>query len=249
MPVEPIDLSLRTATTADLTEIAELYLATRAAAVPHMPPVADTPGDVRSWVSGWRLTGPGAREVWVAETDLGLVGFASLEADWLDGLYVGPDHQGTGVGSALLDVVRAQRPRGFGLWVFASNTPARAFYRRHGLIELEHTDGSGNQERSPDVRMVWPGNDPLAFLRAQVDAADAELAEVLARRLALTMAIQGHKEQAGADAGHAGRDREREQEIVARMARHAPGLPAELIAPVMEVVIGESLSAWEGAQR
>jgi chorismate mutase len=93
--------------------------------------------------------------------------------------------------------------------------------------------------------MAWPGLDPLAYLRGEVDAADAELAGLLARRFALTAAIQGQKESAGVTGGHAGRDPGREREIVTRMARHAPGLRAERIAPIMDAVITESLTAWE----
>ena len=71
--------------------------------------------------------------------------------------------------------------------------PARAFYARHGLVELERTDGSGNEERAPDLRMAWPGTDPLAFFRGLVDDVDAQLADLLARRAALTAAIQPSK--------------------------------------------------------
>ena len=39
--------------------------------------------------------------------------------------------------------------------MFESNAPARAFYARHGLVEREHTDGSENEERAPDLRMAW----------------------------------------------------------------------------------------------
>ncbi len=81
---------------------------------------------------------------------------------WLDDLYVAPAFAGQGIGSALLDLAKAQRPQGFCLWVFESNTPARNFYARRGFVELERTDGSGNEERSPDVQMAWPGTDPIA---------------------------------------------------------------------------------------
>jgi ribosomal protein S18 acetylase RimI-like enzyme len=47
------------------------------------------------------------------------------------------------------------RPDGFGLWVFESNLPAQAFYRAHGFEVTERTDGSGNEERAPDLRMDW----------------------------------------------------------------------------------------------
>jgi chorismate mutase/GNAT superfamily N-acetyltransferase len=233
---------LRPADDGDRDEIAELYLATRRDAVPQMPPQVHTAQEVRSHVA--RVLAE--HEVWVAEEQDGaVVGYAELSRGWLDGLYVGPGRQGTGIGSALLELAKARLHDGFALWVFASNAPARGFYHRHGLVELEHTDGSGNEERAPDVRMAWPGQDPLGYLRREVDAADAQLAELLARRFALTAAIQGHKVRAGADSGHAGRDAHREREIVARMARHAPGLPPARIAPIMDAVIAESLTAWE----
>jgi chorismate mutase/ribosomal protein S18 acetylase RimI-like enzyme len=241
------DLVLRPATPDDVDEVAALYLATRRDAVPQMPPQVHTLEEVRAHTAR-TLAEPG-HQFWVAERDDALLGWAHVAPGWLDGLYVGPLHQGAGIGSALLDLVKAQLPGGFALSVFASNAPARGFYRRHGLFVLEHTDGSANEEGCPDVRMAWPGRDPLAYLRDQVDAADAELAELLARRFALTAAIQGYKERAGAAGGHAGRDAEREREIVARMARHVPGLPAERIAPIVDAVITEGLTAWEQGRR
>jgi chorismate mutase/GNAT superfamily N-acetyltransferase len=248
MSTEPDDdLLLRPAADDDVDQVAELYLATRRDAVPQMPPQVHSAEEVRAHTA--RMMHEPGHETWVADRDGALLGFAHLAPGWLEALYVGPAHQGTGVGSALLDLAKARHPDGFALWVFASNAPARGFYRRHGLIELEHTDGSRNEERSPDVRMAWPGEDPLAYLRREVDAADAELAELLARRFALSAAIQGHKEDAGVTGGHAGRDAAREREIVARMARHVPGLPADRIAPIMDAVITESLTAWEHGRR
>ena len=111
--------------------------------------------------------------------------------------------------------------------------------RRHGLLELETTDGSGNEEQAPDVRMAWPGEEPMAYLRAQVDEVDDELAALLARRAALTAAIQRFKDVPG----HAGRDAAREAEIVARMARHAPSLGEAGLHRIMHEVIGASLDA------
>jgi GNAT superfamily N-acetyltransferase len=86
-----------------------------------------------------------------------VVGYARFTATWLDDLYVVPGHAGSGIGSALLDLVKSLRPGGFQLWVFEMNAPARAFYARHGLVERERTDGSGNEESAPDIRMEWPG--------------------------------------------------------------------------------------------
>lgn len=147
------DLLVRPAAVGDLPAVAELYLRVREEAVPTMPPLVHEPDEVFAWVLGWDL---GDLEVWLAEAG-GPVGFAAFTPTWLDCLYVAPAHQGSGVGSTLLDLVKARRPHGFGLWVFESNAPGRRFYARHGLLERELTDGSGNEERCPDVRLEWPG--------------------------------------------------------------------------------------------
>ena len=93
--------------------------------------------------------------------------------------------------------------------------------------------------------MAWLGDDPLAYLRRRIDAVDDELAVLLARRTALTGAVQDHKATTGEYAGQRGRDAEREAEIVARMAEHVPELGPERIARVMHTVIEESIAAWE----
>lgn len=153
MPTD--DLVLRAAFPADADEVADLYSAARVAAVPQMPPALHTNAEDRRWMAD-RLAGPD-HEMWVAEADGRIVGFALFTDVWLDHLFVHPEHLGDGVGTALLDLVKSLRPEGFSLWVFESNAGARRFYGRHGLVELERTDGSGNEERSPDIRMAWPG--------------------------------------------------------------------------------------------
>ena len=147
-----------------------------------------------------------------------------------------PEHAGQGVGSALLDLVKAQRPDGFCLWVFEMNAPARGFYARHGLVELERTDGSGNEEQAPDVRMAWPGTDPLRFFRGLIDEVDEQLGDLLARRAALTRAVQEHK-------GEPTRDPDREREIAAALAARAPALGHERLARIVHAIITESLDA------
>jgi hypothetical protein len=32
---------------------------------------------------------------------------------------------------------------------------ARHFYSRRGFLDCEFTDGQGNEEKMPDLRMVW----------------------------------------------------------------------------------------------
>jgi chorismate mutase len=153
-----------------------------------------------------------------------------------------PGAQRAGVGSTLVDLAKAVRPAGFGLWVFEMNAPARAFYRRHGFVELERTDGGANEEHAPDVKMVWPGSDPLGYFRSLIDEVDLVLGDVLARRAALTRVVQEHKRASSAVADPA-RDAAREQEIAARVAEIVPELGLERVGRIVHAIISESLDA------
>jgi len=98
-------------------------------------------------------------EVWVAEEDGRVIGFTGLGDDFVRHLYVRPEEQDRGVGTALLELAKERRPAGLQLWVFQRNVGARRFYERHGFTLVELTDGSGNEEREPDARYVWePGS-------------------------------------------------------------------------------------------
>ena len=232
----PTDLTLRPATPEDLPAIADLYLRVREAAIPSMPPQVHTEEEVHAYVGGWDL---GAREVWIAEDGEETVAFMVLEGAWLDSLYVLPRHARQGVGTSLLDLAKTLRPRGFCLWVFESNGPARDFYRRHGLVDLERTDGATNEEKQPDVRMAWAGEEPLAFYRGLIDDVDAQLGDLLNRRAALTRAVQLHK-------GTTERDPAREREIALALAARAPLLGEERAARIVHAIITESLDAAAG---
>jgi len=154
MPSEtPTDLTLRPATPDDAASVTAVHLASRAAAVRSatMPASVHHDDEALPWLTQ-RL---GIDEVWVAESAGAIVAYVRLTDEWLDDLYVVPDQAGRGIGSALLALAQARRPDGFGLWVFEVNTPARAFYAAHGLVEVERTDGSDNEERAPDLRVVW----------------------------------------------------------------------------------------------
>lgn len=234
------DLTLRPGVPADGEALAGLMTAARIAAVPAMPPSVRTAGEDRAWVDRQLA---GEREVWVAEVAEGLLGYLVLEPGWLHSIYVRPDLTGQGIGGLLLDFVKARRPQGFGLWVFESNERARSFYRRHGLVEIRRTDGADNEEGAPDMEMAWLGDDPVTALRRRIDEVDDELAGLLERRAGLTARVQDLK----AVPGHAGRDPEREAEIVSRMSRRAPRLGPERIGRIMRTVIGESLDATEQA--
>jgi chorismate mutase/GNAT superfamily N-acetyltransferase len=238
-----VDFVLRPGSAADLDAVHEVFVA--ASAGPGQPEERRTPEQVRAWITGLLDRG---QQLWVAVRGEEVLGFVTVEDSWVPLLFVHPTRPGRGVGAALIDLVKALRPHGFGLRVHQSNERARSFYRRHGLVELERTDGSGYTDGSPDVQLAWLGDAPLAYLRGRIDEVDDELAVLLARRTALTAAVQDVKAATGSAAGERGRDADREAEIVDRMAAHVPGLGRDQLARVMHTVIAESLAAWEAGR-
>lgn len=248
-----VDLVLRPAGPEDLAAVSQVFRrALTGLAEPRTQErwTQEPPTEEPSTQERWMLEEQAALAERVASGDLWVAvseadgastvrGFADLEDRWLRSLYVDPDHAGTGVGSALLELAKALRPGGFGLWVAADNQAARDFYRRRGLLQLEHVDDAagaraGHQQQGPArIRMAWPGADPMAFLRGEIDEVDDDLAALLARRLALTAAIQRFKPVAG----HHGRDADREAQIMARMARRAPDVPEHAWRRLVQTVV------------
>jgi ribosomal protein S18 acetylase RimI-like enzyme len=83
-----------------------------------------------------------------------LVGIIAFHAGWVDQLYVLPEMQSRGIGTALLAHAQAK----FGhlqLWVFKRNTAARAFYEARGFHFVRAHDGSENDEHEPAALYEW----------------------------------------------------------------------------------------------
>ncbi|MFF7857154.1 GNAT family N-acetyltransferase [Streptomyces sp. NPDC007904] len=96
------------------------------------------------------------RETWVAQPPGGdVVGVMVLEGEELAQLYLVPEWRGRGIGDRFVALAKERSPGGLSLWTFQVNAPAHRFYERHGFTAVERTDGSGNEEREPDVRYVW----------------------------------------------------------------------------------------------
>jgi GNAT superfamily N-acetyltransferase len=140
---------LRRATAADVGPIADLFR--RSYGTLTFLPTLHTPEEDRAHFERVVAT----QEVWVAEEDGRVVGFTALDGDVGTFLYVDPDAQSHGVGSALFEQVTRVRPHGFRFWAFQRNERARCFYERRGCTAVEFTDGSGNEEREPDVLYEW----------------------------------------------------------------------------------------------
>jgi putative acetyltransferase len=115
-------------------------------------PTLHTPEDDRRFLGGRVLA---EQDVWVAERDGRILGFIALDGDLGTFFYVDPDEHGRGIGSALFAEAQRARPDGFRFWVFQQNERARRFYEKRGCTVLELTDGSGNEERTPDALYQW----------------------------------------------------------------------------------------------
>jgi putative acetyltransferase len=100
-------------------------------------------------------------KMWVAERAGRLVGMLALDRDEVDRLYVAPEAQGQGVGSALLDHAKALCPGGLRLVTLMENQPARRFYERRGFEAYDH-GRSPQPEDEPDVWYRWPAADRSA---------------------------------------------------------------------------------------
>jgi GNAT superfamily N-acetyltransferase len=145
------EATIRRATDADATAIAEIHLQSRRVAMPWLA-VAHTDEETHAWVAHVMLKHD---EVWVAEADGVVVGYAALAPGWLEHLYIRPGRQGEGIGRRLLELAKERQPAELQLWAFAKNTKARRFYEAAGFALIEETDGAGNEEREPDARYRW----------------------------------------------------------------------------------------------
>lgn len=155
-PVPP-DLVLRPSLPGEAETLAEVQLLARRSA--RMPTPRGGAAALRDRLEE-RLAS--SAEVWVAEVGGPVVGYLLLTETWVDDLYVVPAAARHGVGTALLDLAKSLRPRGFGLYVLEDNLSALAFYLGRGLVVVvHHPDGGGADAREeggcPDVELAWEG--------------------------------------------------------------------------------------------
>ena len=139
---------LRRATPEDAEAVGGIFLRTRDL-MTYLPRIPD---EDRPKLGGWIVE---RHEVWVAEEDGTVVGFAGLDPGKLEHLYVDPETQNRGLGAELLQQAKRLQPEGLQLWAFQKNDGARRFYERHGFHVVKQTDGADNMEREPDVLYAW----------------------------------------------------------------------------------------------
>ncbi len=143
-------LIVRSAHRADAAALADIHITSRAEAMPWLP-VVHPPGDVLAHFRDVVLT---RDTVSVADLSGEPAGFIAFTGDWVNHLYIAQAHWGQGLGSIPLDEAKAVSAS-LQLWTFQRNHRARAFYAKAGFDEVELTDGAGNEEKTPDVRLCW----------------------------------------------------------------------------------------------
>ena len=147
-----MQVTFRRGAASDARAAADLWLRARQAALETIPAPAHDDDDVRGWFASHVV---GETDLWLAEDESGAVlGILVLDGPWLDQLYVEPGMTGRGIGAALLQLAKRERPEGLRLWTFAANTGAQRFYERHGFVATRRTDGD-NEEGAPDILYVW----------------------------------------------------------------------------------------------
>lgn len=150
-----INILLRPATLADADAIAAVYLASRKTFV-GFAPLVHSDESIYQWVRETLI--PGCQVV-VAEEGAAILGMMALSKSkgkgWIDQLYLSPEAVGQGVGSRLVEEAKSILGSPIYLHTFQENFKARRFYERHGFSVVDMTDGSNNEEKCPDILLVW----------------------------------------------------------------------------------------------
>ncbi len=84
----------------------------------------------------------------------GPAAFIARDGVRVHALYVHPRAQGRGMGRALLNDAKRAAPR-LELWVAEANEGARIFYATQGFAEHARGCGTHNDERLPEIHMIW----------------------------------------------------------------------------------------------
>ncbi len=145
------EIEIRRAEPGDAGGIGDVWLASWRATFDFEPGHPDD--DVRRWLAAELVP---HHETWVAVEPGGtVVALMALSDDMIEQLYVAPAWIGRGLGKRFVAIAKERRPAGLDLFCFAVNANARRFYERAGFEPVAFGDGSGNEERQPDVRYAW----------------------------------------------------------------------------------------------
>jgi len=92
--------------------------------------------------------------VWVVEENEGVLAFLAMKDDFIDQLYIHPDHWRRGIGRTLLNHAHQFSPVHLWLYTLQVNSIARIFYEKMGFV-AEKFGTSPPPESEPDVEYHW----------------------------------------------------------------------------------------------
>jgi ribosomal protein S18 acetylase RimI-like enzyme len=147
--------SIRRARPADADAVAEVFILSRAAALPFLAKLHSDDA-VRRWVSDILI--PSA-DIWVGERDGRIVGFMAIggtaNETAVDHLYLHPDVRRMGLGRSMIVLAKGRAPAGLRLVCFRDNHAARRFYESQGFVLAEERGPEANEEGAADCVYVW----------------------------------------------------------------------------------------------
>ncbi|WP_371401617.1 GNAT family N-acetyltransferase [Kribbella sp. NBC_00662] len=151
-------IAVRRAELSDVDAIRQIGLTTWPVAYAGLVPEAFITHGLAEWWSVEAVERGISRGITLVAADgdalVGMVGLGREEDFWVMWkLYVLPDHQGKGVGKALLDAAIAALPDGTPellLDVLVANDQAIGFYRSQGFTEAKRTP-----DRDLGVELMW----------------------------------------------------------------------------------------------
>lgn len=94
-------------------------------------------------------------EVTVVECKGTVMSFLAREDEEIRLLHTHPEFIGRGAGACLIEAAKGSGVSALELWCFQANRDARRFYETHGFHPIGFTDGTRNEEQTPDVRYRW----------------------------------------------------------------------------------------------
>lgn len=154
--------TVRPATPQDAPAVAAVLCDSRAEFVAYAP-MAHTRQDVQRWMAEVLIPGGGVHVATIGVRVVAMLAASCAPgASWIEQLYVQPGYTGRGLGARLLEAAHAMLEPPIRLHTFQANAGARRFYERHGYVAVAFTDGSGNEERCPDVLYEWRGGKAAA---------------------------------------------------------------------------------------
>jgi GNAT superfamily N-acetyltransferase len=136
----------------DLAEVVSMWRASSRAAFPYVEVIQLY--TLENYTDYFRDVIAPECEVWLAIDGDQIAGLLALRDNLIDQLFVRLGAQRQGIGGALLAKARERFPDGLRAYTFQKNSPARAFFEKHGF-EIVRAGLSPPPENEPDLEYAW----------------------------------------------------------------------------------------------